>query len=377
VTPYAGAVAQAPVTVSGSPPATSATIGGLTNGSAYTFTVTATNGIGTGPVSTASNTVTPAAPTAPGAPTGVSATGRNASATVSWSAPGNGGSAITSYTVTPSIAGVPQPPTLVTGSPPAISTTVVGLANGTAYTFTVTATNGIGTGPASAASNAVTPTAVSPSAFVQQTSSRSPATAALTVTPTLNVTTGNRLIVVTGTWNYAHATVSGVTDSAGDPFTELTHFTASDGTEQTVWSAPITLGGGTRPVVTVRTTSSADVGAVVLEYSGLSQVADATVLDRSKTATGSTTAAATVSSGATTATSAANGLALGFYVDSGFNSALSAGSGWTQRANVSPFGDMQLLVEDQSAALGATPSASFGAGPNAVWLASTLVFKAP
>lgn len=34
---------------------------------------------------------------------------------------------------------------------------MIGLTNGTAYTFTVTATNGIGTGPASGASNSVTP----------------------------------------------------------------------------------------------------------------------------------------------------------------------------------------------------------------------------
>ena len=57
----------------------------------------------------------------------------------------------------------------VSGSPPATSTTVSGLTNGTAYTFTVAATNGVGTGLASPASNAVTPsvppavTAVTPS----------------------------------------------------------------------------------------------------------------------------------------------------------------------------------------------------------------------
>ena len=85
----------------------------LTNGTAYTFTVTATNLIGTGPASSASNAVTPAAPTAPGAPTGVTATAGNGKATVTWTAPSNGGSTITSYTITPYIGSTAQ-----TASPP-------------------------------------------------------------------------------------------------------------------------------------------------------------------------------------------------------------------------------------------------------------------
>ena len=72
---------------------------GLTNGDSYTFTVTATNGIGTGPSSSPSSPVTPA--TSPGAPTGVSATnGQNASSKVTWSAAPSNGSPISGYTVT-------------------------------------------------------------------------------------------------------------------------------------------------------------------------------------------------------------------------------------------------------------------------------------
>ena len=156
VTPYIGSTAQATTTVSAS--ATSATVSGLTNGTAYTFTVSATNANGTGPASSPSNSVTPnTAATIPGAPTGVSAIAGNASATVSWTAPSNGGSVITSYTVTPYIGATAQTTKTVTGSPPATSTTVTGLTNGTTYTFTVSATNAIGPGPASAQSNSVTP----------------------------------------------------------------------------------------------------------------------------------------------------------------------------------------------------------------------------
>ncbi len=158
VTPYIGTTAQTPVTVNGNPPATSTTVTGLTNGTSYTFTVSATNSSGTGPASTPSNAVTPSA--LPGAPTGVTATAGNGSATVSWTAPSNsGGSAISGYTVTPYIGTTAQTPVTVTGNPPATSTTVTGLTNGTSYTFTVSATNAFGTGSASSPSNAVTPNA--------------------------------------------------------------------------------------------------------------------------------------------------------------------------------------------------------------------------
>ena len=90
MTPLIGGIAQAAVDVTGSPLPTSTQVTGLTNGTAYTFTVTATNAIGTGPPSGPSNSVTPTGPTAPGAPTAVSATAGDTTATVTWTAPVNG-----------------------------------------------------------------------------------------------------------------------------------------------------------------------------------------------------------------------------------------------------------------------------------------------
>jgi len=97
--------------------------------------------------------------TVPGAPTAVSASGGNNSATVRWSAPlNNGGSPITGYVITP-YAVAPSPPS--TGTPdvvaPGTSATVGGLTNGTHYAFTVAAMNVNGTGPPSALSAPVVP----------------------------------------------------------------------------------------------------------------------------------------------------------------------------------------------------------------------------
>jgi hypothetical protein len=156
VTPYIGGTAQTEKTVSGS--ATTTSVTGLTTGTTYRFTVRAANANGAGPESTQSNPVTPQAPVAPSAPTAVSAQPATQSARVSWTAPSSDGdSPITGYTVTPYIGAAAQTP--VQAGAAATSTVITGLTNGADYTFRVTATNAVGTGPASSASAAVTPRA--------------------------------------------------------------------------------------------------------------------------------------------------------------------------------------------------------------------------
>lgn len=124
------------------------TVTGLASATAYTFTVTATNAIGTSSASSASNSIT--ATTVPQAPTIGTATGGDATASITFTGNATGGSAITTYTATSS-------PGSITGTSASSPVTVSGLTNGTAYTFTITATNANGTSTASAASNSVTP----------------------------------------------------------------------------------------------------------------------------------------------------------------------------------------------------------------------------
>jgi hypothetical protein len=375
VTPYVGSSAQVPTVISGMPPATTLTVGGLTNGSVYTFIVAATNGVGTGAASAPSNQVAPVAPTAPAAPGAPTAVAGNQSATVTWSAPANGGSPITMYAVTPYLAGVAQPATTISGSPPATTANVTGLTNGDGYTFTVTATNSVGSGPASPASNSVTPSASVAPAFVQAVSAHVSSKASISVTMTSNVTKGDRLVVEVAEWNSVNSTTASVTDSAGDTFTELSTVAGSDGTQLSVWTAPVTQSGGTKPSITATPAANADMGIAVMEYSGLSTAAGAGVVDQTASATGTTSSARAVSSGSTGATAAPNELAIGFYADSGFDDTLTAGSGYSGRVDVSPTADIEMFTEDAVVGQGATPAASVGTGASTIWEMATVVFK--
>jgi Fibronectin type III domain len=151
ITGYTVTASPGGITVTTAAAANTAFIPGLINGLAYTFQVVATNAVGS---STPSNVSAPVIPlvsiSVPGAPTAVVAVAGVNSATVTWVAPADGGSLITQYTVL-------STPDGQVASTVGLTTTVYGLAHGTAYTFTVRAVNALGTGPASAASAAVTP----------------------------------------------------------------------------------------------------------------------------------------------------------------------------------------------------------------------------
>ena len=145
--------------------------------------VTGTNAYGNS--SANSNATANVSAIAPGAPTiGTATTTGTTTATVAFTAPAsNGGSTILSYTAT-------STPDSVTGTlTQAGSGTInmTGLTVGTSYTFVVTATNAIGTGAASAASNSIT-TFSAP---------------ANTVAPVVSGTTtvGQTLSTTNGTWS--------------------------------------------------------------------------------------------------------------------------------------------------------------------------------
>jgi hypothetical protein len=144
------------------------TVPGLTNGTAYTFTVQAVNARGTSPESLPSNVVIPAA-VVPDTPTVWAVPGDGiVNLTINPPYPGGPTVTVVSYTIAVSpadgtLAGSPSPATVLSSSSP-MTVPWSGLTNGKAYTFTVTATNS--TGRTSLASDPVgaTPQAAVPEA---------------------------------------------------------------------------------------------------------------------------------------------------------------------------------------------------------------------
>jgi len=148
ITPYIGTRARAAQTFRSN--ATTETVTGLKNGTAYTFRVAAKNAKGTGHSSVPTNAVTVGVPAAP---SGALAAPGNGRATISWTAPVNNGSAVVAYVITPYVGATARPP--ITFNSKATSETVTGLNNGVTYTFSIAARNAKGTGRRSLPTNAV------------------------------------------------------------------------------------------------------------------------------------------------------------------------------------------------------------------------------
>lgn len=137
-------------------PSNSCRVDTLTNGKDYRFRVLAVNRAGDGAWSAWTDVLTPDA--LPGVPGSPSATFGDKQVSVSWAAPANEGSPVTEYTLQVS------PPGSGGGSlsfPASTTSTVVtGLANGTAYSFRVRATNRAGSSEYGGTSAPETPAGV-------------------------------------------------------------------------------------------------------------------------------------------------------------------------------------------------------------------------
>lgn len=141
--------------------ATTITVDGLTNFTAYRFRVAATNDVGTGPNSGETSNVTPNPYVAPDAPTALTVGSEplDRKADLSWTAPAyNGGANVTNYLVQYSANDGTSWSTFSHSASSATTITVTGLTNDTPYVFRVAAINSEGTsGYSNVSSPAYTP----------------------------------------------------------------------------------------------------------------------------------------------------------------------------------------------------------------------------
>ena len=145
ITSYTASCAAGGATRTGIGTTSPIDVTGLSNGTAYSCSITATNATGTSASSTAAS-ATPGLPIAPAAPTIGAATPADRGASIAFTAPLiTGGSPITSYNVT-CVNGTVSISAAGSTSP----AKVTGLSNGLTYSCSVRAINAVGTGPASA-----------------------------------------------------------------------------------------------------------------------------------------------------------------------------------------------------------------------------------
>jgi titin len=140
--------------INGTSAATSASITSLTNGTSYTFRVSAVNSVGVGVASVWSTSVAPR--TVPTAPTNLAIVAGAGSITASWTAASSGGSTITDFIVEYSTDGNLWT-TFNDGLSTSTSTTITGLTNGTAYYVRVSAVNVAGESTAVVSGSTATP----------------------------------------------------------------------------------------------------------------------------------------------------------------------------------------------------------------------------
>ncbi|MES2298802.1 MAG: YHYH protein [Pseudomonadota bacterium] len=189
---------------------------GMNNGTLYSCSVSAVNGVGMG-ASSGSVTVSPGSlgeASVPGTPTIGAGSAGIGSATVAFTAPAsNGGSAVTGYTASCVGAGYTFS---ATGSASPI--TVRSLTNGTTYACSVKATNLVGSGLASAAVN-VTPSAsagtLTGSVLCPYSASTFNAALGLTSEVSINCTGTSRTITGNGVPDHT----TGTFPNAGNPNT--------------------------------------------------------------------------------------------------------------------------------------------------------------
>ena len=337
------------------------------NGTKYYYTVAAVNAIGVSAQSNEASATPQAAATVPGAPTGLAATGGNASVKLSWTAPAsNGGSAITGYDVYRGTTAGGEASTPIASNVSGTSYTDTTAANGTKYYYTVAAVNAIGVSAQSNEASA-TPQAAGKAAFVRRVGSATASASRTTTSVAVSapgVVAGHTLVVslLLSTTKSLTGTVS-ATDSAGNSYVVARDTNDGSGGDRTVVLVSVGVqalaAGGS---ITLTYPSSAETHVSVDEFSGI------TGIDTSAGATGTATA---FSSGAAPTTTQATDVLIGTVgIESG--KAPTWAAGWTPLPVLSVSSDYLDTSYQMATAAGAYAASGTTKGQ---WMASIITLK--
>jgi hypothetical protein len=243
VTPYISGVAQTPIATGST--ATSYTVTSLTTGTAYTFTVKATNALGTGAQSAPTAAITPLAGSNTGYGDGSYGTGtygvRSTGATTVTAAAGTATAGGGTSTVTVALTAASGTATAGggTAAPRATVLAATGLATAAGGTAALTAVLVASSGAATASGGTVTPRATIVAATGLATASGGTASFTVTLTAATGLATaGGGTATATKAVNLTAAT--GTATAAGGTTALAVTLTASSGTATTSGTASLT-----------------------------------------------------------------------------------------------------------------------------------------
>lgn len=177
-----------------------------------------------------------------------------------------------------------------------------------------------------------------------------------------NLTAGNRIIVGISIFGNSGAVISSITDSAGNTYAkDSPACVLSDGSDVSVWSAPIVFGAGTKPTVTAHASLASFKWALYINEYNVSQATSA-YLDGTKVNNVAAITSPATSGASTPAPGATGELAFGLFGDTNAQTTISASSGWTLRgtAIADPTGTTaEAAIADQATTAGTGSNASF------------------
>ena len=340
--------------------ATHASISSLTNGTAYTFEVVATNAVGNGPPSAPSAPVTPTA--TPEAPTSLAYSANPAvypvNSPIAPNTPSNGGGAVASYSVSPALpAGLSldMATGVITGTPTAATAT---------SNYLVTGSNPSGSAMVSlsitvtAANNPGVPTLVQSVSFGANAPARGLSSSQYTF-PMPNKWGGGNCVVVFLDVSHGNSVVS-LVDDAGNtwPTTAAVSADKSSTMVSGAYVLPNVAAGGRTLTLTLNKNDD-NVKMMVEEWAGVA-------LSSPVGATASSTTATAPAISLASMTVAVDSLLLHYALDNTDNiglgapvSSMTAGAGWTlqhadlatgnsQNPNMNFFGLQSLVAQGTS-----------------------------